>query len=131
MLAPARLASPASVVKPVTSQSTPALRMRSFEFLSERYSATSRRPERRARCSASDNAAAQASSNSPISVCDGIMSAEPSPTFPDAETNPDEPIISSLKRPLNGDARDQFVSTDLRKSARSINQTPSAQQSCK
>src|SRR6185503_10831215 len=82
MLAPARFASPASVVNPATSQSTPALRSRSLEFLNARYSAISLRPARRARCSASDNAAAHASSSSPIFVCDGIMSAEPSPTYP-------------------------------------------------
>src|SRR2546423_1039237 len=66
MLAPARFASPASVMKPSSSQSTPALRSRSFEFFKDKYSSTSLRPARRALCSASDNAAAQASSSSLI-----------------------------------------------------------------
>src|SRR5215213_10650463 len=44
----------------------PALRSRSFEFFSDRYSATSPRPASRALRSASDNAAAHASSSSLI-----------------------------------------------------------------
>src|SRR2546423_7444950 len=69
MLPPARFAWPAKIVKLSTSQSTPALRSRSFEFFSDRYSATSLRPARRALRSASDNAAAQASSSSLILAC--------------------------------------------------------------
>src|SRR5215213_5114162 len=66
MLAPARFASPASTVNSVSSQSIPALRSRSFEFFNARYSATSPRPASRALRSASDNAAAHASSSSLI-----------------------------------------------------------------
>src|SRR5215211_209672 len=69
MAAPARFASPAKVVNPAINQLTPALRKRSLEFLSERYSTTSLRPARRALCSASDKAAAQASSSSLILAC--------------------------------------------------------------
>src|ERR1041384_1890080 len=68
MLAPARFASPARRVYPAINQSTPAWRSRSLEFLSDRYSITSLRPARRALCSASDKAAAQASSSSLISA---------------------------------------------------------------
>lgn len=64
MLAPRRLASPAIVERLVISHSIPACRRRSLEFLSDKYSATSRRPASRALCSASDNAAAHASSSS-------------------------------------------------------------------
>ena len=64
MLEPWRFASPACAVKLLTSQSTPALRKRSFEFFSDKYSAMSRRPAKRAFCSASATAAIHASSSS-------------------------------------------------------------------
>src|SRR5688572_18830360 len=64
MLEPCRFASPACAVKLLTSQSTPALRSRSLEFFKDKYSATSRRPAKRAFCSASAKAAIHASSSS-------------------------------------------------------------------
>jgi hypothetical protein len=63
-LEPTRFASPASVVKLVISHPTPAVRSRSLELRNERYSATSLRPAKRAFCSASAKATAQASSSS-------------------------------------------------------------------
>src|SRR5258705_1238674 len=64
MLAPTRFASPANDVKLLSSQSTPAFRSKSLEFLKDKYSASSFRPADRALCSASASTAAQASSSS-------------------------------------------------------------------
>src|SRR5215216_1037285 len=69
MLAPARFASPARTVNSLSNQSIPAFRSRSFEFFNDKYSATSLRPASFALRSASDNAAAHASSSSLISAC--------------------------------------------------------------
>src|SRR5215216_728613 len=86
MLAPARFASPARTVNSLSNQSIPAFRSRSFEFFSDRYSTTSLRPASFALRSASDNAAAHASSSSLIFAWRWYH--EPRnrpPTIPDAE----------------------------------------------
>ena len=70
-LAPLRFASPARVVKVLTSQSIPAVLNRSLEFFNDRYSASSDLPAERARRSASANAAAQASSSSLTMLLEG------------------------------------------------------------
>src|ERR1041384_7112367 len=101
MLAPARFASPARFVNPAINQSMPALRRRSLEFLSDRYSTTSLRPARRALCSASDKAAAQASSSSLISACRWYHERRfGPPTIPDAEPIDMTPSSRVLQRLL-------------------------------
>ncbi len=75
-LEPTRFASPARIVKLVINHSTPALRSRSLELRKERYSATSLRPAKRAFCSASAKAAAQASSSSLTSVSTRSLSTK-------------------------------------------------------
>src|SRR5829696_5699390 len=115
MLAPARFASPAKFVNAETSQSTPAVRSRSLEFFNDKYSATSLRPASRALRSASDKAAAHASSSSLIIGCRWYHERRTRPpTDPDAEPYRNDPIISNLKATVNGDSSSWFVSADHR-----------------
>jgi hypothetical protein len=57
------------------------------------------------------------------------MSAESSPTHPEAEPNRDAPIISSLKRPINRSSGACSVHADQRESAGAINQIARARHS--
>src|SRR6185503_6583746 len=130
ILAPSRFASPARVVNSAISQSTPALRNRSFEFFSDRYSAMSLRPASRACRSASSNAAAHASSSSLIFARRWYHERRIVPPHPRYGTYRNEPILSSLKTPFDRDPGGGAVSTDQRKPVCSDDQTPGAHNSC-